>query len=439
MTAGSSLLALRGVQNKYLNYNPKHSFFTNSHVTYEPFAMESIEITANGQVDFNKTSRYDIDPGCEYITGGYFQVVLPALATGNQNLVGWCHSIGIYLIKKLTFKGQSQTFDTHYAEYIDLYTRFTVSASQRQGFNDMIGEINWHWAFLGGATEAVSINPNAPQAIATTKPQYTLTIPLHFWWCTDFTQALPVGVILYSGLRLEAEFRPANECYILSAGSISTPSIVDCKLYIDGVYIDKAARNRIAKFAQFYVIKQTQYSDEINVQEVSTSQKLGFTMPVSELVWGVREDGAVAANVRRWDWWDRYASNDTTGFPDHPIETVTLKLASQEIEVARGYQFYTRYLPWKYGHTSLPYTRGVYNKPFSLYTESSAASGDVNFSQSDNNILTLRFNQTQIGGANAGIGSTLNGSVISGKLYIFAINYNYIFISAGYISKLYNS
>jgi hypothetical protein len=144
-------------------------------------------------------------------------------------------------------------------------------------------------------------------------------------------------------------------------------------------------------------------------------------MPVSELIWGVREDAAIAANVRRYDWWDRYQGNSTHGVPDAPIAEITIKLSSQEIEQARDSMFYNRYLPFKYNHTCIPRSRGVYCKPFALYPEKSLASGDVNFSQSDNNRMIIKFNNAV--GANgtsaAGIGATLTGGAgkVSGTIY----------------------
>lgn len=442
MTGGATLLSLRGIQDKYLHYNPKHSFFTTSHITYEPFSLESIQIVATGEVNFSKTSKFDLDCGAEYIAGGAFEITLPAIANAGGD-IAWIHSIGIYLIKKLSFKGQSQTYDQHYSEFIDLYTRFTISESRRHGFNDMIGEVNPFWGVINGVNENITADSRSLQFFDSAKDQTTILIPIFFWWCNDFTQALPIGVILYSGLRLEAEFRPASECYIVTQGAITaTPSIVNCLLYVDGIYIDKAARNRIAKFAQFYVVKQTQFNDEVTVSDSTLVQKLGFTMPVSELVWGVREDAAVANNVRRYDWWDRYQGNSTHGVPDETMELVTIKLSSQEIEEPRGSMFYNRYLPYKYNHTCIPKSRGVYCKPFALYPEKSMASGDVNFSQSDNNIMIFNFNNNvgADGTSAAGIGATLSGGSgkVSGILYLFAINYNYIFISSGYMSKLYN-
>lgn len=48
------------------------------------------------------------------------------------------------------------------------------------------------------------------------KDEYTLYIPLKFWFCRSSSNALPLVSLQYSDVKINVEFRDASECYYLS-------------------------------------------------------------------------------------------------------------------------------------------------------------------------------------------------------------------------------
>jgi len=428
MTGGGTQLSLQGSQDKYLYHKAVHSYFTSHHKTFENFAIESMQLTAQGQVDFGRIAVFTITGNAELICGAAVEILLPALTAPQDQDVAWIHQIGFYIFKKIEFKAQSQLLDTQYPQYLDLWTRLSVDASKREGFNDLIGEINFHNRLIDNHAARIGVfSDNAPQVRKNTKPQIRLLVPLYFWWCLDYSQAIPIGVLMYVNLQVWIEFRTVTECYVSSAALASQPSIIDVKLYVDYVFLDDAARNRIARDAAFYVFKQTQHPGPISVDSTTVSYRLPFVMPVCHLMLAVQEDDAVAPNVRRYDWYDRYNGNPDN-LPDEPIELLEIKLSSQRRLEPRGYLYHCRYQPYKH-HTSIPSTRGLYAYSFALHPEQSDASGAANFSRSENNYVVLTFNNS---GGN-GIGPH------TGTLYIFATNYNYLYIESGFLTMLYNA
>ena len=437
MGGGATQLSLRGSQDKYLHFDADHSFFQPVHIPYEDFALETMEITAQGQVAFDRQATYTILSNAELITGASLEIILPALPTPagggvGENIVAWCHSIGIYILERLEFKAQSQILDPRYPQFMDAWARLSVPDCQREGFNDLIGELNLTTRFVAGTTvNSHQVDPTAPQVLAATKPQVRLMVPLDFWWCQSWSQALPIGILLYTNIQLTVKFRAAAQCYITGgAGALlaAQPSLVDAKLLVDYVYLDEAARNRIARQAQFYVFKQIQHHGGFAVNQSTANYKLPFVMPVCELLWMVQEDDAVVNNVRRFDWYDRYNGNTATYYPDAPITQVTLKINSQDRLQPRDGLYHNRYQPFKH-HTCIPSSRGIYMYSFALKPEHASAEGALNISRSENNYLNLTFNQD--GGD--GIGNH------AGLLYVFAVNYNYIYIENGYLTMLYNA
>lgn len=449
MTGGGSQISLQGSQDKFLHHRAYHSFFTSTHTTYENFAIESMEVGAQGQINFGRTAKFNIDGQAELMCGGAVEITLPAITPNATDDVAWIHSIGIYIMKRVEFRAQAQILDTHYSEFMDIHQRFCIPASHREGYNDLIGEINMVNRFTDGSTASIGqFSNNAPQVLSSTsKPQTVLLVPLQFWWCTDYRHALPIGILLYTKLNIEIEFRQATDCYIQTSGNNLTvaPTLVNARLFIDYVFLDDAARNRLARDVHFYVFKQVQSASGpsgISVSQGTYNYQLPFVLPVLELMFAVREQAAIAQGVKRYDWFDRWAGNNGVlgtprNMPDEPISQVELKINSQRRLLARGFLYHTRYQSLKH-HTATPSSRGFYIFSFALYPEDGEASGAANFSRSDNNYLNFTFNNTN-GYGIGGVDATAGNSAINGDLYVFAINYNYIYIEAGFLTMLYNN
>jgi hypothetical protein len=466
---GAVQLTLTGVQNLYLNVGAKTGFFDSQHITYEDFAMESIAVDAMGNMDFGKGCKFKFTGAAELAAGAYIETTLPDLtappeaAENATYYIAWCHSVGIYLFKSIEFNVNNTRVDVHYPQYIDLMGRLTIGADKREGYNDMIGELNIHTRFShNGTVHTGQVDPDAPQKMAAYKPRTTVYMPLKFWWCNDYSQSLPVGLLLFSDIYVSVEYQEANKLYLIyeedisapggdivvntSLSPVTKPSIVDSKLYVDYVYMSNASRDRISNQASFYLIKQVRGSSSVPISSGTLNHRLSFVMPVTTLIYGVQEDGAVADDVKRYDWWDRYHGNHNelnevtpvqSQLPDSPIATATLKILGTERFSPRGWMYWSRITSWR-PNTVTPSTRGVFVYHFSLHPEEHLGSGAINLSRSDNNYLYLETNRSAAKISTVttpcGIGST----GITGQIYIYAENYNYLYVDGGYISVLYN-
>jgi hypothetical protein len=463
MTGGATQLSISGGQDKYLHYQAVAGFFDAQHFSYEDFAVESIEITSHGQVDFGRTARFKLMNSAELICGAYLEVTMPQItattdAGGVYYKVAWVHALGIYLLNEIEFIVNSTRVDVHYPEYLDMWSRLTIPESKKMGFNDMIGETNIHKRL--GYNHIVyedQIDSNAPQMIGDTKPEFKMAIPLRFWFCDSWSQALPIGILLFCEVYIDVKFEQFANLYIqyendtsndfdsgttsVSSTTITKPVLSDAKLYVDYVFLNQRARNRIASKSLFYVINQVKTNGGVTVSGSSYNYRLPFVMPVYELLFGVRETDATTA--KQYHIWDRWTDNkgsltdDTVKYnlPDPVVSEAELKILNDKRFEKRDYLYYSRYQPYCH-HTSIPETRGIWMFSFALHPEKSNATGAANFSSSDNNYLNLTFNQgTGINGGTSGIGVSNK----TGTLYVYAKNYNYVFIDGGYFTLLYNA
>lgn len=436
-----------------------HSYFSSSHVTYENFAIESMEVTSQGQVAFSRNTTFTLPANAELMAGAALEITLPALVAplvvADQFSIAWCHSIGFYIFTKIEFRAQSQILDTQYPEYMDAWSRLTVSASQREGFNDMIGEVNLLIELNSVGQSTVLDYAQYPQAMAQTKPSYALLVPMNFWWCQDYTQAIPIGVLLYTTLKLVVYFNDVTNLFNMvnatqqfvpnTAYGQALPSLVDCKLWVDYVFLDEAARNRIARDAHFFVFKQTQTNGIANVNATIYQARMQFVLPVLHLMTFVRERAAIANGIngpQRWGWFDKFLNNPSF-LPRTPFRSIEIRINSQRRMEQRGYLYHARYQAYK-AHTAIPRSRGIWIFSFALFPEEADASGDCNFSRAENNLINYVFdsdaNSTVYNLATGGFTPTSGiGNGTDGDLFLFATNYNYIFIESGFLTMLYNS
>jgi len=466
-------LSISGGQDKYLHFNAKSGFFDSQHVVYEDFAVESIELVSQGAMNFNRKSKFKLMNVAEMVCGAYIEVVLPELVAPTSadpdiaHYVAWVHSIGIYLFKSLEFVVNNATIDIHYPQYLDMWSRLTVSKDKREGFNDMIGEMNIHTRFHHNlVVYSQQVDRSCPQYMSATKPQFKVMLPLQFWFCKSYSQALPVGLLLFSDIYINVEFEAVDKLYMkyehdVSVGgdgdyAISTwtfsgaPSLVDATIYVDYVFLNDAARERLSKKSIFYVITQVKTNGSVPISGSSLNYKLPFVMPVTELLFGIQEDAAIAGGVKRYDWWDRYKGNvsgindnlaDPASYfvcnlPDAPLNEATLKIMAKDRFSTRDWMYWNRYQPFRH-HTKIPTTRGVYSYAFALFPEEEMASGAINLSHSDNNYLNLTFNQG-IGKDGTTTGCGIGSTDVTGLLHIYAKNHNYIFMDGGYLTLLFN-
>ncbi len=472
MVGGATHLALNAAATDPHHIDAKWGLFDPIHITYEPFAIENIEITPHGTPDFGREHRYKILNHAEYISGGYLELTFPIIdapaGTTPYYRVAWIHNIGIYCYDEIDFVVNNNKLDKQYPEYMDWFWRLTLPEGKKAGFNDMIGEMNIHSTFShGGMLYNDQFDIRAPQVKDTSKAQFKTILPLNFWWCLDWTQAIPIGILVFSEVWIYVKFKPAYQLYNVyenDSGTsdpqnlwppsdehdldptirlTTTPRLVEAKLFIDYVYLPNAARDRISKQSHFYVITQCKHTGSVPVSSRSHQFKLPYVLPITNLIWGIREDDAT--RDKEFYFFDKYHGNsgDAQGggapynIADPLIEYSTIKLLAEDRQQERHHLYYTRYVPFKHAN-SIPRSHGIHMWCPALRPFEAQSSGVLNLSASEQNYLNIRMK----GGiapdgttADSGIGGNAGKT---GELFVFAEASNYIFIKNGYITPMYN-
>ncbi len=293
----------------------------------------------------------------------------------------WVKQIGNAIIKNISIEIGSQNINKHTGEYLSIINELTQNYYNKIGYDKLIGNVD------------ILTNFNDDL-----KPEYTLLIPLRFWFCENYASALPIINLNFSDIKIILELRTIEECCYTESSDISLFNMVklynielkDVSLFTDYIYLTSEERKKFAQSSHEYVISQVQYNRFENITSLSYVCELIFNHPVKEIFWIVRKNKDLininGTNECKW--------TDFSYDKMNPITRARLDFSN-----------YVRFGPFDdvylncvqpYGHHKSIPSIGVNNYNFSLFPEELQTSGCCNFSKIDSAKLNLIFNQKLI-------------------------------------------
>lgn len=410
MGGGILQLAAFGSQDIYLTGNPQITFFKLVYRRHTNFAMESIEQTFNGTVDFGRQVTTTIARTGDLITNIWLEITLPDLAEytanpANATDVKYVNSIGHALLKTVELEVGGFRIDKHHAEWMDIWHELSLKEEKRAGFNQMIGK----------HPQYDNADPNRSD-----RGGRTYYIPLLFYFCRNPGLALPIISLQYHEVKVNIEFRPYLECLKSSGAAVTSVAkagnplqFVNAKIFVDYVYLDQEERRRFSQVAHEYLVEQVQFLGDQAVLSTTLNPKvsLNFSHPVKELVWVY----VSAANFNN----NSLTGNDIFNYKVLPgsdqdvFDTVKLLLNGHDRFSERAGSYFRLVQPYQH-HTRIP-DKNVYVYSFALQPEEHQPSGTCNFSRIDNAHFLF----------------SLRDGIQNGRIKVFAVNYNILRITSG--------
>lgn len=286
MAGGLMQLVAYGAQDVYLTGNPQITFFKVVYRRHTNFSMEVIEQNMSGSPGFGRTVSVTVLRNGDLATKLYLKVIVDKVVEetdGEGYKFAWVRRLGHEIIKSVKIQIGGADIDKHYSTWLDVWYELTHTSEQERGYKKCIGDVP-EMTELTGARSADGVY----------KDQYTMFVPLRFWFCENPGLALPLIALQYHEVRLEFEFNTADELCVRSDGfKTRNLTINDASLLVDYVYLDTEERRRFAQVGHEYLIEQLQFTGEEAVP-VSTSgstnmkPKLQFNHPSKELIWGIK-------------------------------------------------------------------------------------------------------------------------------------------------------
>lgn len=202
------------------------------------------------------------------------------------------------------------------------------------------------------------------------------------------------------------------EVYITPNGElVSTPSMTDCRVFMDFIYLDTYEKKEFSNAKHRYLIEQVQYNGSQSIESgiLTENVKLNFNLPVKELYWTIQLD-----SVSRNNDLFNYSNTVANGIvQDNSMSRAVIMLNGIERFQERTADYFRIIQPYQ-KHTRVP-NKFFYMYSFSIKPEDYQPSGCSNFSKIDTVDMNITMNY---------------GTPVT-NIKVYALNYNILRISNG--------
>jgi hypothetical protein len=456
MTGGGLMqLVAYGAQDVYLTGNPQITFFKQVYRRHTNFAMESIENPFNGNPRFGNQVTCTIQRNGDLIHRIYLQATLPQVklqtADGSGAQFRWLNWVGHNLIDFVELQIGGQRIDKHYGDWLHIWNELTQEAGKQAGYAKMVGNVPQLTNLIVQTGEdcdndCTGGEPNSVNETVKCAPEYTLFIPLQFWFCRNPGLALPLIALQYHEVRINLQFNDlSNLCWDYTPNVANKHTIRDrvnasnlaaASLYVDYIYLDTDERRKFAQVSHEYLIETLQFTGGESITSSSNKIKLNFNHPCKELVWVVQRDSFMSCDdavIGPWkgqqpfnysDWWDRavlesgYSVTRIEGMAGkNPVIAGLIQLNGHDRFTLREGRYFNEVQPYQH-HTNIPAV-GINVYSFALNPEQHQPSGTCNLSRIDTATLVLTVSNNSV------------GSTTSSTVRVYATNYNVLRVMSG--------
>lgn len=292
MGGGQLQLTTIGNQDKYLTGNPQITYFKMVYRRYTNFSIETISLPFTNTADFGRKVFVNISKNADLLYKCSIKAVLPQIdcGTSGDNRFRWLNWLGHVMIKTVDVEIAGKVIDTHYSEWLHIWNEISQKEGQKEAYASLVGNLpRLTQVVRGHASASTTVDSQNTIDAQGAIPSVELYIPLNFWFCRSPGLALPLIALHYHDVKINVEFREAEEC-CWSTGKYSTtpPKLSSANLLCEYIYLDTAERRRFATGEHEYLIEQLQYRGEEATTTTNAKVKLAFNNPTKLLAWVVQ-------------------------------------------------------------------------------------------------------------------------------------------------------
>ncbi len=223
----------------------------------------------------------------------YLKVVIGEVIPNTGSKFAWTRRLGHAIIDSIEVNIGGVTMDKQTGTWLDVW--YELTRTRHSGYLALIGDV-----------------PELTNYDGSTKPEYTIYIPLQFWFNRHPGLSLPIISIQYHRIIFYIKFSNAKDCVITSKTftEFSQLQILNTSLVVDNVYLDHTERMDFSLHGHEYLIEQVQFTGEEGGSEKSKYKYfLHFNYPTKELVWAMKNGNYTTGkkflcytnNNNRWD------------------------------------------------------------------------------------------------------------------------------------------
>ncbi len=387
-----------GLQDAYLTENPKIDFFKYAYYQYVNFATELVELQLDDVIDFGKTSNCVIPKTGHILTNLYLRIKVPALVRTSGTYLSWSETLGYAIFRDgVDLEIGGVVMDTFYPGFWDIRESF-VKADNDLGANLLL---------LRGDTY-ISSRHNAEK-------ENDMIIPLKFWFTREYKMGLPIAAMKNQDIRLRFKFREFLDCINYDGSEPgSDVHMVNANVFAEYVYLDNSVLENFAKREHEFLIEQVRFNgtDLVTPGKKFHNSNLEFNNPCKEIMFGCVEKANIINN--------NYFNYSAISTDSNIISKISFTLDGKK-RFESTPEIFNRLAYANMLHTSVP-LKYVYSLPFCLKPEDNQPTGSINLARFDSKVLGLELvdNNPEC------------------YVYVYAVMYNVIVVSDGFLRMRFN-
>ena len=274
----------------------------------------------NQEQDINFT----ISRAGDYLMNCWLRIVVPAVSltstAASTKSLRWTRNLAHNLFKDIQVTFNDLNMDVKKDNYyLDFWAAFTVPASKRVGYDNMIGNVDE----LINPCDS-SLSAGIPTANVTFIPSYVLNLPLPLPFTRDTGIALPTAALPYNEMKIELTVRPLQDVLIIDApvtpdgtlngGSsgasvygVSYPSnssdvlnfasqTLNIQCFAEYALVSNQERVRMGSCPRDILIEQSQETSPVRFAAGAAGDRVDirFSYPVKALMFGVRNNSVAS-------------------------------------------------------------------------------------------------------------------------------------------------
>lgn len=399
-----------------------------------------------GLPGFGQDWSVTISRSGDYLLHTWLRLLIPEVRLLEQNRFGaqgrirWTRNFMHNLVKEccITFNDLvAERFDSY---FLDFWSAFTVRASQRVGYDNMVGNVD---------------SLTAPHVAGEPLTSMYLNLPLPFFFTRDSGLALPAAALPYNDMRICFCFRNWNELLILDNSVpvkgtnptaipivgqdiASAPELSSVQVWGNYGVVSNDERKRMGCAPRDMLIEQVQTAPRqafAPLTNPTPSYDVRFSHSIKVLFFGVRN--TTCPNV-----WSNYTTASEVPGPQvviyesktgafDPISKTTLTYENTNRLAGMGSDFYSLIEPF-YKAPAIPEPTGYHMYSYSLSFYDVDPLGSTNYGKLTNVSVCPEASPAAVDGA-AGRGELGSGQDYpqTYEFIIMGVNSNIIRISGG--------
>ena len=395
---------------------------------------------ASGSANFDTEWSVSISRAGDYLLSTWLRLVTPEIkikATYTANGVPtrtlrWTKNFMHNIIREccITFNDLvAARFDNY---HLDFWAAFTVPASKKTGYDNMIGNFP---EMIHPTRYAVPVVGNPTGNFYTnlgTIPSFVLNLPLPFFFCRDTGVALPTAALPYNDMRINFSFRNWTDLLIADdfaggawtasnpaspsdlEGSV-TPILKDCQVWANYAIVSNDERKRMACAPRDILIEQVQTAPKQTYLVAGNAfprYDIRFSHAIKALFFAVR-------NTTNKSEWSNYTGGSS--IPSMPSTTRVLGSLSQGLAQTdpiavtsliyentnrlsqMGSEYFSLVNPW-YHSPTIPDETGYHLYSYSLDFYSLDPMGSTNYGKLTNVSIALEASSNALASAKSPTG-----------------------------------